>query len=305
MAAAADDVPQKVSAGWVKARRDLWEYLLGLAKGVYGAGLAPSSHDSPQQTAVVMMAGVLSWGFDEMQALRLVHIVQGKAELSAEGQVAIVRRERAGTFECEQGEDCCKVTGIRADSGETYTAEWTMERAREAGLTRKSVWKNHPGTMLRHRCESEVCNALFSDLVGGTYTPEEMQEVRDARQRPADASARVDAMMPDTEPEQLPSPEEYDEQETVPDPVTEDRSPSDASAETPAATDAKAGSAHPDSSAEALLNLWEEYPEACRAVFKDESLQKGDLGEPDEAPDGLWEDVLAKVKAQIEEEDGE
>jgi hypothetical protein len=51
-----------------------------------------------------------------------------------------------------------------------------MEQAKRAGLATKDVWKQYPRAMLRARVVSEGIRTIFPGVLGGLYTPEEVQD---------------------------------------------------------------------------------------------------------------------------------
>lgn len=121
-------------------------------------------------------------GLGPMAALKHVYIVDGRPDLSAELQLALVRR--AGhTVEGEATPDRATVTGTRRDTGETMKVEWTLETALQAGLIdkiedgkpikrssngRRMPWENYPQSMLWARAVTQLVGQLFSDvLIGG------------------------------------------------------------------------------------------------------------------------------------------
>lgn len=167
-------LPGPALPGYIDSMREHWKFLLGLGKGVYESGLAPNNHRSAQQTAVVMLAGWLRFKFDPMTALALVDVINGQTTLEAQGMLAVIRREKAGTFVYESGEDWCKCVGKRADTQETFESTWTMKMAEEAGLLTKDNWKHYPKAMLRWKPTADVCRVLFSDYLANTYLPDEL-----------------------------------------------------------------------------------------------------------------------------------
>ena len=52
--------------------------------------------------------------------------------------------------------------------------EWTMDRAKAAGLTGKQTWKQYPRQMLRARVISEGIRTVYPGVAVGVYTPEEV-----------------------------------------------------------------------------------------------------------------------------------
>ena len=54
--------------------------------------------------------------------------------------------------------------------------EWTMDRAKAAGLTGKQTWKQYPRQMLRARVISEGIRTVYPGVAVGIYTPEEVND---------------------------------------------------------------------------------------------------------------------------------
>lgn len=61
-------------------------------------------------------------------------------------------------------------------SGGTVRIDWTMDRAREAGLGGKDMWKKYPRQMLRSRTVSEGVRTVCPGATSGMYVPEEVQD---------------------------------------------------------------------------------------------------------------------------------
>ena len=127
-----------------------------------------------------MMACILTGralGIDDMHSLRSIYVVDGKATLSAELMVTLVRR--AGhSITGSMSDREATATGRRADNGDEMTVTWTMEMAQRAGLAGKANWKNYPESMLWSRAVSQLVRMLFSDvLLGLAYTADEMGDV--------------------------------------------------------------------------------------------------------------------------------
>lgn len=127
-----------------------------------------------------MMACILTGralGIDDMHALRSIYVVDGKATLSAELMVTLVRR--AGhSITGSMSDREATATGRRADNGDEMTVTWTIEMAQRAGLANKQNWKNYPEAMLWSRAVSQLVRMLFSDvLLGLAYTADEMGDV--------------------------------------------------------------------------------------------------------------------------------
>ncbi len=69
--------------------------------------------------------------------------------------------------------------------GGSVRIDWTLERARDAGLGGNAMYKKYPRQMLRARTVSEGVRTVCPGATSGMYVPEEVQdfdEPRDARQ---------------------------------------------------------------------------------------------------------------------------
>jgi hypothetical protein len=114
-------------------------------------------------------------GLTPMAAITGVHVIEGKPTASAGLISGLVRR--AGHRLRVRGDDTKAVVEIvRSDDPEyTFRTEWTLERARTAGLTNKSVWKQYPAAMLKARAVAECARDACEEVLFGLhYTPEEL-----------------------------------------------------------------------------------------------------------------------------------
>ncbi len=113
-------------------------------------------------------------GIPDMVALNGIAIIEGKATLSAELMVAIVR-EHGHSITGDVTPTGATVRGKRRDNGDTMSAEFNLEMAQAAGLVGKANWKKHPDDMMWARAVSKLCRRLFADcFAGGTYTPDDL-----------------------------------------------------------------------------------------------------------------------------------
>lgn len=139
-------------------------------------GTAPS----PGKVLLAMEYGAML-GLPPIAAVQGIHVIEGKASPSAQIMAAVVRyaghRLRvttAGTW--AQDDFVARAELVRSDDPEfTYVTEWTVERARAAGLLGKDNWGNYGSQMAVNRAVSEVCRQGAQDaLLGAVYTPEEL-----------------------------------------------------------------------------------------------------------------------------------
>jgi hypothetical protein len=145
------------------------------------SGLMPADlRNKPEDVLVVLVTGH-ELGLRPMQAIRSVHVIQGKPVLSAELKVSLCLRSP----ECEyfrlvsSTDKSATYETKRRGHPEPVSMTFTMEQAHTAGLAGKATWKAHPAAMLRARCSSALASAVYQDLVGGMYTPDEAEEIRE------------------------------------------------------------------------------------------------------------------------------
>lgn len=126
----------------------------------------------PQILACIAMGREL--GLGDMVALNTIHVIDGRASLSAEAMVSLVRK-RGHSIVGNFSGDSCTVTGVRVDNGDEMTVTWTKEMAQEAGLLSKDNYKKWRASMLWARAVSQLARMLFADcFAGSTYTPGEV-----------------------------------------------------------------------------------------------------------------------------------
>jgi hypothetical protein len=144
--------------------------------------------DQPSDVLIVLLTGH-QHGLSPIQSLSSIHVIEGRAAMSADLLQAICLRETS----------VCEYFDIIETSNEVATYEakrkgrqpirmsFTIADAKAAGvfeLTAKGKkrlnWYHNPADMLRARCKSKLARAMFPDLVLGLYTPDELEDIRAA-----------------------------------------------------------------------------------------------------------------------------
>ena len=137
---------------------------------------------TPDQALALMLIAQAE-GMHPAIAARDFHIIQGHPALKSDAMLA--RFQMAGgkvEWTCYTDS---KVEGkFSHPAGGTVTIDWTMERAKAAGLGGKDNWKNYPRQMLRARVISEGIRTVFPGRVTGFYCPEEVQDFDAPKQPP-------------------------------------------------------------------------------------------------------------------------
>lgn len=135
-----------------------------------------SFRGKPNEATAAILAG-LEVGLQPMAALRSFDVIQGQAAARAITLRAIVQSHGHEVEVVESTATRCKVRGRRRGSDAWQEVTWTMDRARQLGVTNKPNWKNQPQAMLVARATSEICRLIASDaILGIAYSSEEIAD---------------------------------------------------------------------------------------------------------------------------------
>ena len=116
-------------------------------------------------------------GLSPMASLRAFDIIQGTAAPRAITHRAVVQAQGHEVWQVEATDTRAVFRGRRAGSNVIQESVWTIERARQLGLTGKHNWKVQPKAMLIARATSEVCRLIASDaLMGMPFSVEELAD---------------------------------------------------------------------------------------------------------------------------------
>ncbi len=144
-------------------------------KFIAGTDFIPKAIRGNLPAILACVATGRSLGLSDMHALRSINIIDGKASMSAELMVALVRQQ-GHSIQGNFGDGEVTVTGRRRDNEDEITVTWTREMAERAGLLGKQNWTRYPESMLWARAVSQLCRMLYSDCLGGVvYTPDEAE----------------------------------------------------------------------------------------------------------------------------------
>ena len=151
-----------------------WEAMQQMATVLVESGFLPPTLNTPQKALTVLLAG-RELGVPPMQAIRGIHVVNGRPSLSAELMLALAYQNIRGfRFKVEaSNEQVCRITAQRPNA-DPVTLSFTITDAQRAGLTRGDNWTKYPAAMLRARCTSAILRVVAPDAIRGIYTPEEI-----------------------------------------------------------------------------------------------------------------------------------
>jgi hypothetical protein len=129
----------------------------------------------PEQ-ALALMALCQAEGIHPMTAVRDYHIIQGRPSLKSETMLSRFLGS-GGKVQWHELSDLKAEATFSHPAGGTVRLDWTIERAKQAGLAGKDIWKGYPRAMLRNRLISEGVRTVNPSIVQGVYTPEEMENL--------------------------------------------------------------------------------------------------------------------------------
>lgn len=165
------------------------------AKHLAKSGLLPAVfRGRPENVLYVVEYGDML-GLSPMAALTGIHVIEGKPTASSALMSALVRR--AGHRLRVTGDDTRAAVQItRSDDPDfVFESVWTLDRARNAALAGKDVWKKYPAAMLKARAISECArDACEEALLGMHYTPEELGAAVDEDGNPTAVRATTEVV---------------------------------------------------------------------------------------------------------------
>lgn len=152
-----------------------FQILLSLAKNAAMSGLY-SGVGSEQKILMVLLAA-RELGIPPMQSLNGgLWNIQGKIEISGRLMNAMIRRAGHSIIVKECNSKICIMEGKRADSGDTFTAQFSIEDAIKAGIANRQNWKSYTEDMLYARAMSRLARRLFPDVIGTAYVEGEIRD---------------------------------------------------------------------------------------------------------------------------------
>jgi hypothetical protein len=130
------------------------------------------------EAALTLMLLCQAEGLHPIQALRQYHIIKGRPAMRADAMQAAFQIAGGKIQWIERGDKSCAAE-FSHPAGGTCVVTWSIEMAKQAGLTANPTWQKFPRAMLSARVVSEGIRAVYPAVVCGLYTPEEVQDFDD------------------------------------------------------------------------------------------------------------------------------
>lgn len=203
---------------------DLFERAEQIAVRLSKSSLLPSAvRGNPADLAVIMITGH-ELGLSPMQALRGLHVVEGRPVLSADLIVGLVKKHPACKYFrlVESTDERATYETLREGDPEPTRITWTIQQAAKAGLTGRQNWRAHPAAMLRARASAALARAVYPDVAMGIYDPDEALDFIEVSRGVSVSKPRVEAKAKAPPPPAPKTKEEIEDAEIVepePDPI--------------------------------------------------------------------------------------
>lgn len=210
---------------------EAWRFSEALSR----SELVPPQYQGKAANVLAAFYMAADLGISAMQAMREIHVVEGKPSASSALKVALVKQSPLCLkWECvETTKEKATFTTQRHGDLKPTTLTFTIQQARDAGLIKpKSGWEKFPENMLRARAASFLADLVYPDVVKGLRTTEEVQEIeKQEREIPGERVASETFAPP--APTQAPSSQTVEHAAAE----TEPASPAPTSPEAPATPD--------------------------------------------------------------------
>lgn len=179
----------------LKSFDDMWR----LSVVMSASDIVPKQYRGRPENAFIGMQYGMELGFNPMQALQCVDVINGKPGLGGDASLALVRgkglleifrKEKIG----EKGTDSYgyRVTVKRKGMADEQVEEYTVGMAKTAKLWGKvGPWQDHPERQLYYRPLGYCLRDQFSDVLKGIVISEELMdypEERNERTQPSKPS---------------------------------------------------------------------------------------------------------------------
>jgi hypothetical protein len=152
-----------------------WDNMEKVASKIVKAGLLPKAINTPEKAIAVMLTAK-ELNIPPMEGLRMIYIVDQKPALMSQLMLSLAySRGILENVDIQESEKKCSVTMKRKGIAAPYTATFGEEDAKRAGLLYRDNYKKYPAAMYRSRAISACLRVVAPDVIGGLYTPEEIE----------------------------------------------------------------------------------------------------------------------------------
>lgn len=128
----------------------------------------------PEATAIAIMEGAALGIFNPIAAVRMFHVVNGRAGLYARSMVGLVQKHGGDVQVVEESPEAVTVQARRRRTDEWQEFSFTMAEAKQAGYTSNKKYQSDPQGMLYAKAATKACRRVAADIVEGLVSAEEL-----------------------------------------------------------------------------------------------------------------------------------
>lgn len=169
--------------------QDAWRF----AGIIASTGLAPKGMETPAKILLAMQMG-MELGLPPMASIQNIAVINGRPSIWGDVQLGLCRSkglfdeeayERVWDYDDNGNAVAAHCTVRRLPNGKPVTESFTIQEARQADLMGKDIWKKYTKRMLMNRAQTYALRAAFSDVLKGTLTVEEANDLPERNITPA------------------------------------------------------------------------------------------------------------------------
>ena len=158
-----------------------WKKNLSVAGEMLKTGLLPKNITTPQQVLLIMETG-RELGIPPMEALRTIYVVDNKPSLAAQLMLSLIYNSgQLEDMKIESKPTECMVT-MKRKGLSSHSETFGETEAKSMGLFYRDNYKKQAKVMYRWRALSACARVVFPDVIGGLYTPEEIEAQVDTQE---------------------------------------------------------------------------------------------------------------------------
>ena len=165
------DLVDAVTDSWTAVVRDV----AILAQQICDTEFVPKTmQGNPGKVSAAILYG-REIGLPPMNSLAAIHVINGKAGVSAEVMRSMVL-QAGHDFEVVEMTSARVTVRVRRRGTQSWTdVSWTQEDAKRAGLLKNATYTAYPRQMLMARASTELCRVVFPDVIHGLHSTEELE----------------------------------------------------------------------------------------------------------------------------------
>ena len=158
--------------------RDTMENAWSLAQRICNTEFVPKGlRGSAEKVLAALLLGQEK-GIGAMTALQHIDVIEGKAVSNSELKQALAQSAGARIRVMESSATRCVIHAWPAgEGGEPTVVTWTIEDAKQAGLTGKDNWRKYPKRMLFRRASADATAMVAAAAIVGL--PPSVDEIED------------------------------------------------------------------------------------------------------------------------------